>query len=88
MLKKSAFFELLNHRKNFDFESFLSNSTEGQDYINWNQFVLPHNYGDAEAEYWAIRNSCAMFDVSPIRKYQLRGAGGTSECKIKPWPPT
>jgi glycine cleavage system aminomethyltransferase T len=33
-----------------------------------------YDYGDAEYEYHAIRNSCAMFDVSPIRKFQLRGA--------------
>ena len=32
------------------------------------------DYGDAEAEYFAIRNSCAMFDVSPIRKISIRGS--------------
>ena len=53
----------------------MANAIEDEHYINWNQFVLPHDYGDAEREYSAIRNSCAMFDVSPIRKIRVSGAG-------------
>jgi len=52
----------------------MADSIEDEHYINWNQFALPHDYGDAEAEYSAIRNSCAIFDVSPIRKIRVRGA--------------
>lgn len=73
MLKKSIFYEFLNRRQGVDFDSFLQYSVEDEDYINWNQFVLPGDYGDAELEYQAIRNSCALFDVSPMRKYQIRG---------------
>jgi len=75
MLKKSIFFDFLNRRKETDFEAFMANSIEDQHYINWNQFVLPHDYGDAESEYLAIRNSCAIFDVSPIRKIHVHGVG-------------
>ncbi len=75
MLKKSVFFDFLNRREEMDFEKFISESAEDQDYINWNEFLLPHDYGDAETEYFAIRNSCALFDVSPLRKIQVRGAG-------------
>ncbi len=75
MLKKSRFFDFLNRRDEADFDSFMASSTEDEHYINWNEFVLPHDYGNAEAEYAAIRNSCAMFDVSPLRKIQVRGAG-------------
>ena len=71
MLKKSIFFDFLNRRDETDFESFMAESVEDEHYINWNQFVLPQDYGDAETEYFAIRNSCAMFDVSPIRKIQV-----------------
>ncbi len=62
MLKKSPFFDFLNRRENADF-------------IDWNGFLLPNDYGDAVAEYRAIRESCAMFDVSPLRKYRITGAG-------------
>ena len=72
-MKKSVFFDFLNDRDGIDFDNYLAESTEEVDYINWNQFVLPNDYGDAEAEYHAIRNSCALFDVSPICKYRMRG---------------
>ena len=74
MLKKSIFFDFLNRRAGTNFESFMAGSTEDEHYINWNEFVLPHDYGNAEAEYTAIRNSCAVFDVSPIRKIRVAGA--------------
>jgi len=75
MLRKSTFFDFLNRRDEADFESFVADSIEDEHYINWNQFVLPHDYGNAELEYHAIRSSCAIFDVSPIRKIRIRGAG-------------
>ncbi len=75
MLKKSTFFEFLNRRDKPGFDSFIAASIEDQHYINWNEFVLPHDYGDAETEYHAIRNSCAIFDVSPIRKIHIAGSG-------------
>ncbi len=75
MLRKSTFFDFLNRRDETDFESFVAESIEDEHYINWNQFVLPRDYGDAELEYHAIRNSCAIFDVSPIRKIRVRGTG-------------
>jgi aminomethyltransferase len=75
MLKKSPFFDFLNRRDGVDFQSYLAGSVEGSDYIEWNGFLLPNDYGDAGAEYHAIRNSCAMFDVSPLRKYRISGPG-------------
>ncbi len=74
-LKKSVFFDFLNRRTETDFESFMAGSVEDEHYINWNQFVLPYDYGDGESEYFAIRNSCALFDVSPIRKIRVCGLG-------------
>jgi aminomethyltransferase len=73
VLRKSVFFDFLNRHDDADFEQFMANAIEDEHYINWNQFVLPHDYGDAEREYSAIRNSCAMFDVSPIRKFRVSG---------------
>ena len=74
MLKESIFYKFLNRRENVDFEEYLRTFKEDTDYINWNGRVLPHDYGDAKQEYLAIRESCALFDVSPLRKYQVRGA--------------
>ena len=75
MLKKSMFFDFLHRREQTDFQSFVANSIKDVHYINWNDFLLPHDYGNAETEYFAIRNSCAIFDVSPIRKIHVGGVG-------------
>ncbi len=75
MLKKSPFFDFLNRRSEPSFEGFLATSVEDEHYISWNDFLLPNDYGDAEYEYHAIRDSCAMFDVSPMRKIRVHGNG-------------
>ena len=74
MLKKSPFFDFLNRRSDSSFEDFVATSAEDEHYINWNEFLLPNDYGDAELEYHAIRNSCAVFDVSPLRKIRVHGS--------------
>jgi aminomethyltransferase len=73
-MKKSAFFDFFNDTDATQFEQILQIGVEDQDYINWNEFLLPKDYGNAEQEYWAIRNSCALFDVSPIRKIRIAGS--------------
>lgn len=72
-MKKSAFFDFFNNTDASQFNEILQIGIEDQDYINWNEFLLPKDYGNAEQEYWAIRKSCALFDVSPIRKISIRG---------------
>lgn len=72
------FFDFLHRREHLDFDSFLAQSQEHEDYIDWNGFLLPQQYGleseqGAEAEYRAIRSSCAVFDVSPICKIRIAG---------------
>jgi len=73
MIKQSVFYKFLNRREGVDFSGYLQSAEEDEDYISWNQFVLPNDYGDTKLEYQAIRHSCALFDVSPMRKYQVRG---------------
>ena len=75
MLIESPFFKFLNRRDSVDFDEFLRVSIEDTDYINWNDRVLPQDYGDAKLEYQAIRENCALFDVTPLRKYEIGGAG-------------
>lgn len=75
MLKKSPFFDFLNRRSDSGFDEYVATHVEDDDYINWNGFLLPNDYGDAEYEYNAIRNSCAMFDATPLRKIRVHGDG-------------
>ncbi|HSR51418.1 MAG TPA: aminomethyltransferase family protein [Acidobacteriota bacterium] len=49
----------------------LSVSREWKDWAGW---ICPVTYEHShEAEYWAIRNSAALIDVTPLFKYDLRG---------------
>jgi len=73
-MKKSTFFDFLNRYTDYDFESFLARSQEDVDYINWHDHCLPRDYGDDAAEYEAVRNTCALFDASPVKKYKIAGA--------------
>ncbi len=52
----------------------MENAVEDQDYIHWNNFVLPYHFGDPEFEYHSLRNSCAIGDVTPMCKIRVRGA--------------
>ena len=73
-LKKSPFFEFLNRRDDPSFGAFMATAIEDEDYIEWNSYVLPFDFGDAEAEYHALRKSCAVCDVTPMCKIRIRGA--------------
>ena len=76
-MKKSVFFDFLNRSSDKTFETLLSSGEEDKDFINWNEFLLPQSYGDAKGEYYAIRNECAVFDVSPIRKIRISGSSAS-----------
>ena len=72
-MKKSTFFDFLNRYAVDDFESFLAKSEVDIDYIDWNGYCLISAYTDAETEYNAVRNGCALFDASPVKKYRFSG---------------
>ncbi|MCP4271789.1 MAG: aminomethyl transferase family protein [Gammaproteobacteria bacterium] len=72
-IKKSVLCDLVSRHSDFDFASYIANNT-ADDYDIWNDYCLPMFYSDAKKEYQAIRNGCAIFDASPMKKYRLRGA--------------
>tara|TARA_B100001142_G_scaffold249849_1_gene249872 strand:- start:348 stop:1568 length:1221 start_codon:yes stop_codon:yes gene_type:complete len=74
MLRQSPFYNFLNRRIDLTFSQFESNHDLDIDYINWNEFLLPNNYGDPKQEYEAIRNRVALFDVTPMRKFEILGS--------------
>jgi len=73
-MKKSTFYDFLNRHTDVDFQSFINEGKEDVDYIDWHDYCLPMTYGDAVAEYKAVRSSCALFDASPVKKYRFTGA--------------
>ena len=73
-MKKSTFYDFLNRYTDDNFESFINRAKEDVDYIDWHDYCLPMAYGDAAAEYKAVRSTCALFDASPVKKYQFTGS--------------
>jgi aminomethyltransferase len=44
------------------------------DWYSWAGYKAPHSIFDDELEYFAIRSTAALFDISPMVKYRIRGA--------------
>ncbi len=40
---------------------------------DWNGYIKAGAYSDMELEYFAIRSSCGVFDLSPMNKYRITG---------------
>jgi aminomethyltransferase len=73
VLRSSFFFEFLNRRANQNFDQFVGDSVSDVDYIDWNGFALPFDYGDGGFEYSELRNRCAIFDSTPLQKIRFFG---------------
>jgi aminomethyltransferase len=56
------------------FHSRTSVLCEAQNWRRWSGYVVAGSYElTHEREYWAIRSSAALFDVSPLFKYRIHG---------------
>ncbi len=69
MLRKSPFFDCLNHQNASAFDDCLASSTEDEHYIDWNGFVVPNDHGHPEREYQSIRGSCGCAMCLRCRKF-------------------
>ncbi|WP_339671937.1 aminomethyltransferase family protein [Dasania marina] len=72
--KKSFFYDFVSRYVDTDFDTYIASAVQDEDYLNWHGHCLPHVYEDEEKEYNAVRNGCALFDASPVKKYRIRGA--------------
>jgi aminomethyltransferase len=44
-----------------------------EDWQGWGGWLAPRSLEDAGQEYFAIRNTAALIDISPMRKYRIEG---------------
>ncbi len=72
-IKKSVLSDFVSRHSSFNADEFIA-TTAPEEYDVWNDYCLPMDYGDVAREYLAIRESCAIFDASPMKKYCFRGA--------------
>jgi aminomethyltransferase len=56
------------------FHSRTSRLNLNQQWSEWNGYASARYYTDAHLEYFSTRNTCGVFDVSPMRKYRFSGA--------------
>jgi len=68
--RDSTFNEPLFRSPFYDF--FAAQETEGHWY-NWNGYKSPTILSDEELEYFSIRSTCSVFDISPLNKYRIAG---------------
>ena len=54
------------------YDFFAAQETEGHWY-NWNGYKSPTILSDEELEYFSIRSTSSVFDISPLNKYRIIG---------------
>ncbi|MBI1218804.1 MAG: aminomethyl transferase family protein [Rhodobacteraceae bacterium] len=57
------------------FHPRLAALAETNDWYGWAGMKSLHSVYDEELEYFAIRSTAALFDISPMAKYRVRGPG-------------
>jgi aminomethyltransferase len=50
------------------------------DWYGWSGFKAPTTLSDEELEYFAIRSTAALFDISPMTKYRIEGPDAEAFC--------
>lgn len=55
------------------FHSRTSRLNRNQLWGEWNGYASATYYADSHLEYFSTRNTCGVFDVSPMRKYRFSG---------------
>ena len=50
------------------------------DWGRWAGFKVPDSYGEVELEYFAVRNTATLFDLSPMMKYRITGPDAERFC--------
>ncbi len=55
------------------FHPRLASLMSGAHWYDWAGYAAPHFIRDEELEYFAIRSSAAVFDISPMVKYRITG---------------
>ena len=60
------------------FHDRLNALSRTQGWMDWAGYLSPSVLDTAEFEYFAIRNQATLFDISPMHKYRIIGAGAVA----------
>jgi aminomethyltransferase len=64
---------IMTPRLETPFHPRLASLSETNDWYSWSGYKAPHSLFDEELEYFAIRSTAALFDISPMVKYRIKG---------------
>ena len=54
---------------------------QAKDFLPWNGFRTLNSVESTEQEYFAIRNSASLYDLSPMAKYEIKGRDALAFCE-------
>ena len=60
------------------FHSRVEQYCESNDWGVWQGYTTPNSYFDVELEYFAIRSTAGVLDLSPMNKYRITGPDAES----------
>jgi len=60
------------------FHSRVEQYCESNDWGAWQGYTTPNSYFDVELEYFAIRSTAGVLDLSPMNKYRITGPDAES----------
>jgi aminomethyltransferase len=62
------------------FHARLAELNVNNDWYSWSGYKAPLTLSDEELEYFAIRSTAALFDISPMTKYRISGPDAEDFC--------
>ncbi|QRM55944.1 aminomethyltransferase family protein [Sinorhizobium sp. BG8] len=72
-VRRAARDHILTPRLETPFHPRLAALSTQNDWYSWAGYKAPHSLYDEELEYFAIRSTAALFDISPMVKYRIAG---------------
>ena len=73
ILRRSRQAHIATPRLETPFHARLAALDETNDWYSWAGYKAAHSVFDEELEYFAIRSTAALFDISPMVKYRIAG---------------
>ena len=76
------------------FHSRLAAMTQTEEWTSWNGYMAPRVLDKLSTEYFAVRSSCSVMDLTPMEKYRITGPDAwryldrlltRDLSKLKPW---
>jgi aminomethyltransferase len=69
-IQKEHFRQAMQHTP---FHARLAALTQTEEWTSWNGYMAPYVLDKLSTEYFAVRSSCAVMDMTPMEKYRITG---------------